>query len=189
MSPTDPLLQERLEAVASTFGRARARGLDIPLDTALLFRTLTLLGRSLQQMVEEAIRPTGLGEVEFRVLMQLFARPEGSGHPGELCSGAAQSPASITRITDLLVARGLISRVASEQDRRRTVLQVTPAGDALVRNLVPQAFQPIGRLFAPFSAGQRAELQSLLGLVVSSVDEVHTQPQAQAAAGAVAGAA
>jgi MarR family transcriptional repressor of emrRAB len=175
--------------MSATFGRLRERGLDVPIDDALLVRTLAQLGRAVHELADEAIRPTGLGEAEFRVLLQLFSQSEGLGHPGELCSGAAQSPANITRITDHLVARGFISREASEQDRRRMVLQVTAAGEEVVRSIVPEAYKPLGRLLESFSAAERAQLQGLLDRLVQAWDQLHTQTPALAPAGADAGVA
>jgi MarR family transcriptional regulator, negative regulator of the multidrug operon emrRAB len=188
MPPGDPLLSERLLAMSATFARLRKRGLDVPIRDALLVRTVSQLGRAVHQMGEEAIRPTGLGEAEFRVLLQLYSQPEGQGHPGELCSGVAASPANITRITDQLVARGLIGRATSEQDRRRTVLQVTPGGEALVRSIVPQAYRPLGRLLESFSASEREQLQGLLDRLVQAWDEANATTPSPAPAGAEAGA-
>jgi MarR family transcriptional repressor of emrRAB len=189
MPPGDPPLSDRLQAMSATFGRLRQRGLDVPVDDALLVRTLSQLGRAMHQLAEEAIRPTGLGEAEFRVLLQLYSQPEGLGHPGELCSGAAQSPANITRITDQLVARGFISREASEQDRRRMVLQVTPAGEAVVRSIVPEAYRPLGRLLESFSATERADLQALLDRLVQAWDTMNTHTASPAPADAATGVA
>ena len=186
MPPGDPLLRDRLDTMAATFGRLRNQGLAVPADNAMLVRTLALLGRAVHQLAEEAIRPTGLGETEFRVLLQLYSLPEGLGHPGELCSGAGQSPAGITRITDHLVGLGLISREASEHDRRRTVLQVTPAGEVLVRSIVPHAYEPLNRLLAQIGRDERAQLQALLDQLVQAWDELNSDTAAPA--GAEAGA-
>ena len=188
MPPGDPLLRDRLVAMSATFARLRDRGLEVPIDDALLVRTLGQLGRVVHQLAEEAVSPTGLGETEFRVLLQLFSQPEGLGHPGELCSGVAQSPANITRITDQLVARGLIRREASEQDRRRTILQVTPEGEAVVRSIVPAAYRPLSRLLTALGSDERVQLQSLLDRLVQAWDEANAQSTASAPAGAEAGA-
>jgi MarR family transcriptional repressor of emrRAB len=174
--------------MAATFARLRGRGLAVPADNAMLIRTLVLLGRAVHELAEEAIRPTGLAETEFRVLLQLYSQPQGQGHPGELCSGAGQSPAGITRITDQLVARGLISREASEHDRRRMVLQVTPAGESIVRSVVPHAYEPLSQLLARVNRDQRTQLQELLDQLVQAWDESSTHTAALSHPGAIAGA-
>lgn len=166
------MLTTQLQAVESAMNAARARGLPIPVENALLFRTLLLVGRALGHLADDAIRPSGLLEAEFRVLMQLFSRPDGVGHPGELCAGAAHSPANISRITDTLVARGLISRAASDQDRRRMILSVTPEGEALIRSFLPTAYTQIGSLFARLSPDSRANLKACLAEVAAAYDRL-----------------
>ena len=172
MSGEFPTHLERIEGLKATIERIKARGLPTDVDHAILFRSLLMAGRALQALSDGAMGSSGLSEAEFRVLMQLYSQPGGLGSPGELCSGVWQSPANMTRITDQLVARGLISREPSDQDRRRMVLAVTPAGDALVRSFVPRAFEPIREVFKPFSVQQRAQLQSLVTQLLQSLDQL-----------------
>ena len=166
------MLTTQLQAIKTGIAAAQARGLDVPAENALLFRTLLLVGRAVGTLADEAIRPSGLLEAEFRVLMQLYSRPDGVGHPGELCAGSAHSPANISRITDTLVARGLISRSASEQDRRRMILRVAAEGEELIRRFVPSAFRQIGTLFATLSAESRAQLLAQLDEIAAAYDQM-----------------
>ena len=166
------MLKEQIQAIRTSIDGAKARGLVIPSEDALLFRTLLLVGRALAPLADEAIRPSGLAEAEFRVLMQLYSQPDGVGHPGELCAGAAHSPANISRITDTLVARNLISRVPSEQDRRRMILCVTSDGEALIRRFIPSAFARISTLFATLSDESRAQLTAHLSEIAAAYDQL-----------------
>lgn len=185
MSTESPPLEARLRHLQDTIERLRARGHAADMHHALLVRSLVMVGRALQDLLDEAMRPTGLSEGEFRILMQLYSQPGGTGSPGELCAGLWQSPANVTRLTDQLVARGLISRVPSEQDRRRMVLAVTPAGDALVRTVVPNAFEPVKRLFAPFPEADRAQMLAQVMQLVRAIDAMnHPSPAGAADAGA-----
>ncbi len=185
MPGESPTHLERIEGLKATIERIKARGLPTDVDHALLFRSLLMAGRALQELSDNAMGDSGLTEPEFRVLMQLYSQPGGLGSPGELCSGVWQSPANMTRITDQLVERGLISREHSEKDRRRMVLAVTSAGDALVRNIVPRAFEPIREVFRPFTEEQRRQLQALVTQLLRSLDELDAQaPTARAERGA-----
>ncbi len=166
------MLKDQIQAIKTGFDDAKARGLAVRAEDALLFRTLLLIGRALAPLADEAIRPSGLAEAEFRVLMQLFSKPDGIGHPSELCAGAAHSPANITRITDTLVARNLISRIPSEQDRRRMILCVTSEGEALIRRFIPAAFSKLSKLFATLSAESRAQLMAHLGEIAAAYDQL-----------------
>jgi MarR family transcriptional regulator, negative regulator of the multidrug operon emrRAB len=135
---------------------------DVPLNEILLSRLMLHMGREMAARFEQQIRPFGLNEAEFRALTTLFSQPEGVAHPSDLCSRAAQSPANMSRICDALVSRDLITRVPSDQDRRRMVLRITEQGDELVRRLLPKMFGPLRELFAEFPAADQRTLISLL---------------------------
>jgi MarR family transcriptional repressor of emrRAB len=97
---------------------------DLPRSCVLLSRLLQHLGRGMSAMLEHEIRPFGLNEAEFRVLTTLFSQPDGVAHPTDLCSKTSQSPANMSRISDALVSRDLITRLSSLRDRRKMVLFV-----------------------------------------------------------------
>lgn len=128
--------------------RLRDRMPDAPITNIMLSRMLILIGRGMSGMLEHQIRPFGLAEPEFRVLTTLFAQPEGVAHPSDLCERTSQSPANMSRISDALVIRGLITRVLSAKDRRRIVLRITEQGEDLVQRLLPAMFMPLKEMFA-----------------------------------------
>ena len=153
-----PLCQcDMLEA---SLGRLRARMPEAPIAEIMLTRLLLHIGRGISGMLEQQIRPFGLAEAEFRVLTALFSQPEGVAHPSDLCARTSQSPANMSRISDALVSRELITRVSSVQDRRRMVLRITEQGEAVVRRLLPLLHAPLKEMFGEFS---QAELQQLIG--------------------------
>src|ERR1700733_6393073 len=114
-----------------------ARLSDVPLTEELLCRLMQPMGREMSAMCEQQIRPFGLAEAEFRVLTTLFSQPDGAAHPSDLCVRTSQSPANMSRISDALVSRDLITRVSSVHDRRRMVLRITEQGEQFVRQLLP----------------------------------------------------
>ena len=146
-----------------------ARVPDLPQSEILLCRLLMHLGREANAMLQQQIRPFGLAEAEFRVLMTLFAETEGIAHPSDLCLRASQSPANMSRICDALVARELITRVHSEHDRRRMVLRITLKGEDLVRSLLPNLCVPLKQMLSGFSAQQQLDLIAQLKRLAQSV--------------------
>jgi MarR family transcriptional repressor of emrRAB len=143
----------------ASLGRLRARMPEAPMAEIMLTRLLLHIGRGMSGMLEQQIRPFGLAEAEFRVLTALFSQPEGVAHPSDLCAPTSQSPANMSRISDALVSRELITRVSSVQDRRRIVLRITEQGEAVVRRLLPLLHAPLKEMFGEFS---EAELQQLI---------------------------
>ena len=148
------------QTLEANLRRCQARLPDLPISTVLLSRLILNLGRGMAGMLEQQIRPFGLAEAEFRVLTTLFSQPDGVAHPTELCSGTSQSPANMSRISDALVSRELITRVSSVHDRRKMVLRITEQGEDLVRRLLPQLYGPLREIFKEFS---EEEQQRLIG--------------------------
>ncbi len=153
-----PLSQ--FDMLEASLGRLRARMPETPIAAIMLARLLLHIGRGVAGMVEQRIRPFGLAEAEFRVLTALFSQPEGVAHPSDLCARTSQSPANMSRISDSLVGRDLITRGLSSQDRRRMVLRITKNGEAVVRQLLPLLHAPLKEIFGDFPD---AELQQLIG--------------------------
>jgi MarR family transcriptional repressor of emrRAB len=137
-----------------------ARVPDLPITGMLLCRLILHLGREMSAMFEQQIRPFGLAEAEFRVLTTLFSQPDGVAHPGDLCVRALQSPANMSRISDALVSRDLITRVLSVHDRRRMVLRITEQGEELVRRLLPKLSAPLREVLREFP---ETEQQQMIG--------------------------
>jgi MarR family transcriptional repressor of emrRAB len=162
------MLEENLRAL-------RARVPDLPFTEILLCRLLLHMGREMATNFEQKIRPFGLAEADFRVLTTLFSQPDGVAHPSDLCARAAQSPANMSRISDALVSRDLITRVPSGQDRRRMVLRITEQGEDLVRRLLPKLFVPLRGLLGEFSEAEQRQLISLLRRLHANLDEADKQ--------------
>lgn len=135
---------------------------DVPARELLICRLIVHIGRELSVMCEQTLRPFGLIEAEFRVLSTIYTQPEGAAHPGELCVRASQSPANMSRISDALVKRGLITRVLSAADRRKMVLSITPRGESLVRDLLPKFWAPLQHLLKNVPATDQQQLVELL---------------------------
>src|SRR5271170_6030090 len=152
-----------------------ARIPDHPLHEVLLCRLIMHLGREMAANLEQKIRPFGLAEAEFRVLMTLFSQPEGVSHPSDLCAQSGQSPANMSRISDALVSRDLITRVLSAQDRRRMVLRITEQGEELVRRLLPKLSVPLRGVLAEFTEAEQRQLISQLKRMYVNLEEAHKQ--------------
>jgi MarR family transcriptional repressor of emrRAB len=150
-----------------------ARMPDLPLTEILLCRLMLHMGREMAAMLEQQIRPAGLAEAEFRVLTTLFSQPDGAAHPSDLCARAGQSPANMSRISDALVSRDLITRVLSVHDRRRMVLRITEQGEELVRRLLPQMFVPLRALYADFPEAEQRRMIEQLKRLALHLAEAH----------------
>jgi MarR family transcriptional regulator, negative regulator of the multidrug operon emrRAB len=131
-------------------------------EDAKLCRVVLMLAESMQAEFERKLRPYKLNDSEFRTLVMLFSRPDGSSTPGELCVFTAQGATNMTRIANALVKRGLITRGPGAADRRQVVMQITAAGRRFVQKMLPAMLPPLQRIFTGFSQTDRRSLGRLL---------------------------
>ena len=132
---------------------------------------LVALGRGVAAMLEQQIRPFGLAEAEFRVLTALFSQPEGAAHPSELCARPRRARPTCRASAMCSWNRDLITRVSSEQDRRRMVLRITEQGEELVRRLLPLLFAPLRDLFKDLSDAEQQQLIAQLKRLGMKLEE------------------
>jgi MarR family transcriptional repressor of emrRAB len=161
----------QFELVEANLQNLSARVPDVPATGILLCRLLQHIGREMATMFEQQIRPFGLAEAEFRVLTTLFSQPDGAAHPSDLCIRTSQSPANMSRISDALVGRGLITRVLSVHDRRRMVLRITEQGEKFVRQLLPKLFTPLRELLKDFSEAEQRQLNAQLKRLATELEQ------------------
>jgi MarR family transcriptional repressor of emrRAB len=144
---------------------------DMLVQESVLCRVAVILGRDLTAKLDLLLKPAGLAELEYRMLLTLFSRG-GCASPGELCASLAQSPANLTRVSDLLVERELITRALDATDRRKMILTVTPAGEQLVQELIPRLTRSMSILFQDFSADDKIRFLNDLKRLMRSLDSL-----------------
>lgn len=145
---------------------------DFPLQDAELSGWLNLAAGGLTSLSDAALGPYDLHQSDFRALMYLFVNADHPVFPNELSTYLAQTPANITRIANLLVKRGLVTRAHSTEDRRRVELRILDAGRQFVLDLLPRFFPPLCETFSCLSPAEKRQLQRLLQRLVASMDAV-----------------
>jgi len=146
---------------------------DLPFTSVLLSRQLINVGQALTVMFDRQLRNFALTEVELRVLATLLSQPNSSAHPSDLCVRTSQSPPSMTRLTNILVNRGFITRRRSTHDRRQVVLQITERGERIVCQLLPKLFQPLRGIFEDISEIQQRNLIAQLRRIAERLEATH----------------
>ena len=157
----------------------RERMPDLPMHAVMLSRLMVQLGRAMTAMLEQQIKPLGLTEAEFRVLATLFAQADAGAHPTDLCGKTSQSPANMSRISDALVSRDLITRGSSASDRRKMVLRITETGEVLVRRLMPQLYASLREIFSDFSEAEQLQLIGQLKRLGVNVEKAVSQHESE----------
>jgi len=138
-------------------------------------RMLVLISESLQVELEHKLRPHKLNDSEFRTLITLFSKPDGTSTPGEICLFTSLGTTNMTRIANALVKRGLITRGRNAEDRRSVVMQITPAGKRFVQKMLPTMFPRLKRVFEGFTKDDRSHFNRLLRKLAHNLSQLeHT---------------
>jgi DNA-binding MarR family transcriptional regulator len=114
---------------------------DVPFETTLLVRDTCLClhvqraARALARRFDEALRPLGLTNGQFSLMMSLN-RPA----PPSISSVAsllAMDRTTLTAALKPLERRGLVDVAADPKDRRSRLMKLTPAGRTVLASAVP----------------------------------------------------
>ena len=118
-----------------------SRVADVPYETTLLVRDCCLClhvqraARALGRRFDEALRPFGLTNGQFSLLMSLN-RPKPAGM-GSVASLLAMDRTTLTAALKPLERRGLVKITADPEDRRSRLLILTPKGTRLLSSAMP----------------------------------------------------
>jgi DNA-binding MarR family transcriptional regulator len=112
--------------------RSRAAAVPCPEETIFveLVRTADRLSRGPAQLLREH----DLSPAPYNVLRILRGAPDGL-LCGEIAARMVTREPDLTRLLDRLEKRGLIGRCREEEDRRRVLVRITPAGLHLLSEL------------------------------------------------------
>jgi MarR family 2-MHQ and catechol resistance regulon transcriptional repressor len=123
-------------------------------ETSHVWLVMLKAMRALTRYAAAGIEGTGLGDSDFRVLEVLL-------HKGPLPVNTIGpivdlTPGSISIAVDRLVAKGLVSRVESTEDRRVRIVTLTPRGKDLI---VPAFRKHAGQMKGVFAELSTEELR------------------------------
>ena len=132
-------------------------------DARALLDALRAVARELRLSDQRSRAPDELPPAQRFALRELALRPAAS--LAELAARTHTDPSSASVVVQRLVERGLVVRVDSERDRRRTELRATPAGRAIVARAPADAVTRVSEALTPLGERQAASLsRGLLAL-------------------------
>jgi MarR family transcriptional repressor of emrRAB len=160
-------LARRIEA-----GIARVRALHpgMPVEAVRLVRLTDFVSRLMFARLEAFFARHGLTDTSWLFLMSVYTAPEEGRSPSEVGKVLGQSKPHMTRLSDGLLAKGLVRRSHSEADRRRVLLALTPKGRKLVERLILQVWAQHEALAAGLRRQELAQLAALLGKWLGQLD-------------------
>lgn len=126
-----------------------------------------LLTQAAHQLIgsfADVVRSHGLSVLEWRVLATLADNDAMS--VGLLARRAATKQPTLTRLLDRMAQQGHVERGEHGQDRRLTLVRVTPAGRVLACKLVEQAKAQQRVALQSFGPERLQQLEELLRLLI-----------------------
>lgn len=89
----------------------------------------------------------------------------GTVSQNRLGRAVAMDPATSQGVTQRLLAKKLIQRKGDPDDRRRTLLSLSPQGAAIVERLIPLGKQVTADTLAPLTADEQQQFLALLAKI------------------------
>ncbi len=165
------LIREQLEASGHSPAAVEALlALDV---SSFQFVRQVKKGDLPHSLIEEI--GAGLDVAQFHALTAVariqngFGRPKGEATVGLLAEELALDPSRASRIAADLVERGLLERTVSQGDGRRSVLQPTAEGRALMDAFLRAKWARSLRLFSDWSEADILAFSALFGRYVTGI--------------------
>jgi len=164
--------------------RSRSANKDAPehlvLETFLPYRLSVLANRVSNAIAQDYEAGFGLRVPEWRVMAALgrFGANTATG----LCHQTAMDKVTISRAATTLLARKFITRKTDPDDRRRTILELTAAGQRVHDEIVPVALAHEADLLHTLSQSERAQLDRLLTKLQQETEVTASRENARGAA-------
>ena len=145
-----------LQRLAVTVQMATDASLESSMELAELLR---LAMRRLRRGTRDALAPLGLSGSEARVVRLLA---DGSLRMSVIAGRLAVVPRTVTDLVDGAELAGFVARLADPEDRRSTLVELTPVGRRLLDQVDSARRESAARVFGTLTEGQRGELLALL---------------------------
>jgi len=141
-----------------------------PLQQSVFSRLLQYTALRLTDRLDEPLREHGLNSTLWTALVIIYSSPEHEMMPSALSDFLNASRTHVTRISRELAEQGYLQRVASAQDGRQVLLQLTAQGRQFVEEYLPRRRAQLSRTFAAFDAAELAQFEALTRKLLRAVD-------------------
>jgi DNA-binding MarR family transcriptional regulator len=132
-----------------------------------LFTRLTRVGLLLDAFQHRCLDPFDVKFIDYSVLRVLqLAGPPYELTTGELGDIVLRSSGGMTQIVDRLESAALVERVADRSDRRKVVVQLTPAGRDLAQRASAAYARQRRRIIKALSAEEVEQVDASIRLLL-----------------------
>jgi DNA-binding MarR family transcriptional regulator len=135
------------------------------------FRELEVVGASVEATVAGVARRYGLSHAALNALAVI----EGNGGPlpaGEISDRMHVTSGTMTSVLDTLERKGYAQRSPDPDDRRRVLVDVTPAAQIVLDGMLPDVQQVAGVIMAALDDKDLRALLAALAVVKAAIEAV-----------------
>ena len=149
-------------------------------DELAAYFALMEVSSVLHHAVEQQLRADGgLTRVQFQILARLDDAPTSEHRMTDLADLVVYSRSGLTYQAQALEKRGLLARRVDPDDERAMLARITPAGSALIAEVLPGHVEVVRRLF--LDAVPRRDLAVLTRVLARVREEMRAGPPRSAA--------
>lgn len=138
-----------------------------PVEIARALIAIRRLVRTLRTTASSVERETGLSTAQTFVLQLLRERPSDSMN--ELAERTSTDQSSVSVVVTRLEAKGLVARHPSATDARRTEVEITDRGIALMKRKPPTVQERLTQALSALSSSSLAALSKELDKLVAQL--------------------
>ncbi len=163
MATVDARRRSRGSGAAAPVNGSPSHGIDLGVLPSLLGYQLRLAQRAIFADFADSLGDLEVSPGLFGMLVVIEANP--GLKQAQLAKAAHLDRSSLVPALDKLEARGLVTRRASEHDRRVNGLWLTDAGHALLKKLKQRVARHEERLACGLTRSERVQLVTLLARI------------------------
>lgn len=143
-----------------------------------LFLSLSYTARFANEALNEYVEAHDLGQAQssYTVLRALFFAPHHEMPQHEIGRTLGVARMTVSKRVDALEAAGFVGRRTNPDDRRVTLVRLTPSGEQFTQRLLPVVGDFMTHLWAGFSIQEKELLRELLRRTWLSAQEFDSLP-------------
>lgn len=159
---------DSIEALLAEWRRERP---DLDPSPFGIFGRIWRLSTSVLGDAEAWLTPLGLTFESFSVIVTLRrSGPPYELNPTALYRESLLTSGAITNRIDRVEAHGLVKRLPDPNDRRGTIVRLTPKGRALADRAIKLHFEALAEMLSDIDGGERDQLAGLLSKLLKAVE-------------------
>lgn len=141
-------------------------------DAVHLFLDFQLAYREVEKNYESLVASFDLSESRFIILMFLYYADDKQLLPSEIAHKLGVTKPTISKLLRGMEQQGLVSSHQSSTDKRVRDIQLTPAGEKLLRTFLPYNYRSSSLLFEDFTDEEKQQFAHLLRKLLKSKDKI-----------------